>query len=65
MLGIALVFVGAFALWMMHMTGSIPHQWPLKWRHEDPAAFRRWRNFYVLLAGLGIVVFLIGLLRHP
>lgn len=62
-LGAGLMFVGGGALLMMHVTGNIPNQLPMKWRHEDAGAFRRWRAAYAAVLAVGIILLLTGLLR--
>jgi hypothetical protein len=55
LIGLALLFLGGFALFLMHVTQSIPRRWPWQpaQRHEDPAAYRRWQLACAALAGLG------------
>lgn len=60
-LGLSLFFVGGFALWMMRVTGNIPNQLPIKWHDDDPIAFRRWGIVYVVISGLGALLFLVSL----
>jgi hypothetical protein len=65
MLGLALLFVGGFALLMMHITQAVPDSRPWRhgsMRHEDERAFRLWWYAYAAVAGAGLLMFLAGLL---
>lgn len=60
LIGLALLFVGGFALFLMHVTQSIPRRWPWRpaQRHEDPEAYRRWQLAYAAMAGVGALAIL-------
>ena len=62
--GIGFMFVGGFALFMMHVTQSIPRRWP--WlatqRHEDPEGFRNHQAAYAAFVALGAALVLAGLI---
>ena len=61
-LGLALMMLGSFALLMMHVTGNIPSQWPMKWRDEDPSAYRWYQASYAVITAIGLVLLCVGLL---
>ena len=63
--GLALLFIGGFALVMMHVTQAVPRSGP--WQHgsephEDERAFRLWRYAYAGMAGAGLLMFVGGAL---
>ena len=65
-LGMGLLFLGGFAVWMMNVTQTIPRRIPWSrrgWRKEhDPKAWRRYLIFYGVMAGVGALMILISLL---
>jgi uncharacterized BrkB/YihY/UPF0761 family membrane protein len=63
-LGAGLLFVGGFAVWMMHVTQVIPRRLFHKaWRKEhDPIAWRRYLIAYGVMAGVGALMVLTSLL---
>ena len=56
-MGIALLLLAAFAVWMMSVTKTIPFSWGQR-RAKNPAAFRGYLAFYGVLAGVGALLLL-------
>lgn len=59
-LGAGLLFVGAFAMFVMNVTKTIPFRlpWGRLRQDEDPEGFRRYLIFYGLVAGVGALLLL-------
>ena len=66
-LGIGLLFVGGFAVWMMNVTLVIPRRLFRRqgWRKEhDPKAWKLYLIAYGVMAGVGAFMILITLLAR-
>lgn len=65
-IGLGLLLVGGFGLWMMQVTGRVPRRFPRRdvdaTREGDPGGWRRYRLFYGIMASAGALLLLLHFL---